>query len=148
VANITFRPLNPRETAPVEQEAGWALDPVWTFWRREKSLAHAGIRCTDRPVRSIAAIPKVLFLDEYAGRPCKWVCVHVFFNLVLPPVTVNSPLDQGWPNSRSQSLLRPYRSVFTASLPSVALRLIFFGSTYICEEAFSQMKINQDNKAV
>jgi hypothetical protein len=26
---------------PIAQEAGWAQDPVWTPWRREKSLAPA-----------------------------------------------------------------------------------------------------------
>jgi hypothetical protein len=24
--------------ASIDEEAGWALEPVWTFWRREKSF--------------------------------------------------------------------------------------------------------------
>ena len=27
---------------PIEQEVGWAPEPVWTFWRRQKSLVPAG----------------------------------------------------------------------------------------------------------
>jgi hypothetical protein len=34
---------------------GGAADPVWTFWRREKSLT--GIRISSPPVRSVIAIP-------------------------------------------------------------------------------------------
>jgi len=26
---------------PIEKEAGWTLDSVWTFWRKGKSLAPA-----------------------------------------------------------------------------------------------------------
>jgi hypothetical protein len=27
---------------PIGKEAGWALEPVWTLWNREQSLASAG----------------------------------------------------------------------------------------------------------
>ena len=34
--------LIPVEKAPISTEAGWATEPVWKFWRKEKSLqAHA-----------------------------------------------------------------------------------------------------------
>jgi len=32
-----------RTLEPTEQEAGWAPEPVWTFWRTEKPLATTGI---------------------------------------------------------------------------------------------------------
>ena len=34
---------------PIKQKGGWATGTVWAFWRREKSLAHAGIRNPDHP---------------------------------------------------------------------------------------------------
>jgi hypothetical protein len=30
-------PLGKEPTVPTGQEAGWAPEPVWTLWRREKS---------------------------------------------------------------------------------------------------------------
>ena len=42
-----------RTPVPIEQEAGEEPRLVWTFWRRGKSVAPAGIRTTDRPARSI-----------------------------------------------------------------------------------------------
>ena len=41
VVNFMFPPLYTRKITPVptEEEAGWAPEPVWTFWRGEKSLA-------------------------------------------------------------------------------------------------------------
>jgi len=53
----TFR-FTPQERTPLRigQEAGWALEPVWAFWRREKSLFLAGIRTPDLPTRSLSAI--------------------------------------------------------------------------------------------
>jgi hypothetical protein len=35
------------------KNCGWAPGPVWMFWRREKSLASAGIRTPDRPVSNL-----------------------------------------------------------------------------------------------
>ena len=29
---------------PIQQEASWASQPVWKYWRRETFLAHTGIR--------------------------------------------------------------------------------------------------------
>jgi hypothetical protein len=42
-----------RETNPVspEEDAGWSREPVWTFWKREKSLACIEIRTPDRLAR-------------------------------------------------------------------------------------------------
>jgi len=55
---------------------------------------------------------------------------------------------QRWPNSGSRSISRSRplfglcQNVFASSVRSIALRFTeLFGSTYLCEEAFSQMKI-------
>jgi hypothetical protein len=32
---------------PIEQEAGWAPEPVWMLWSTEKSVAPAGNRISD-----------------------------------------------------------------------------------------------------
>jgi hypothetical protein len=37
-------PLWKNTPVPIKLEAGWIPDATWTFWRRDKSLAHAGIR--------------------------------------------------------------------------------------------------------
>ena len=54
VVNITPRPHCPQERTqiPTELEAGWAPELVWSFGRREKSVAPNGIRTPDRPVRN------------------------------------------------------------------------------------------------
>jgi hypothetical protein len=44
---------------PLELEAGWAPDPVWTFPKRDKFLVYAGVRNPDRRVRRLVAIPTV-----------------------------------------------------------------------------------------
>jgi len=55
--NITSRPRYPRETTPLamEYESGWATEGVWTFWRREKFLASAGIRYAGRLAHSLVS---------------------------------------------------------------------------------------------
>lgn len=55
--------LNPRQkkkTVPIDWEAGWAKETVWTFGRIE-SAAPAGIRMSDRPVSILTQILKILF---------------------------------------------------------------------------------------
>lgn len=47
LVNFTLRPLYPRgKKAAVQHEQNdlWATELLWTFWRRVKSLARAGIR--------------------------------------------------------------------------------------------------------
>jgi len=58
------------------------------------------------------------------------------------------PVGQRWPNSRSRSASRSWplfglcQTLFTASVRSTAVRLTtFFGSTYLCEEAFCQLSV-------
>jgi len=50
VVSVTPQLLYPREgtLVPTVQEAGWVPDWVWTFWRKELSLATAGIRTPAR----------------------------------------------------------------------------------------------------
>jgi hypothetical protein len=46
----------------IEQEAGWAPEQVWTFWRREKFLTPTGIRVANRPPCRLATIPTSMVL--------------------------------------------------------------------------------------
>jgi hypothetical protein len=41
---------------PFEQEVGWAPEPVWMFWKREKSLTPARILTLDHPACSLVTI--------------------------------------------------------------------------------------------
>ena len=78
VVSIMHRPLYPRGSTPVltELEAGWALEPVWTVWRRGisaenwRSLPEVGIT-----VRLVFVLGKtnpklfgfhLVFLDAFA----------------------------------------------------------------------------------
>jgi hypothetical protein len=45
-----------RTTRPIEYEAGWSPEPVWTFWRREKSAFLAGNEPPDHRARSLVAM--------------------------------------------------------------------------------------------
>jgi hypothetical protein len=62
---VNFTPqqlwLRERTTVAVEQDAGWALTPVWAFWRRGKSPTPTGTRNPDRAVRSLVIITTALF---------------------------------------------------------------------------------------
>jgi len=57
VVNFTPRLLFYWERTPIptEQDAGWAPEPVWSFWRRDKSPAPTGIRAPDRPARTLVS---------------------------------------------------------------------------------------------
>ena len=58
--------------------------------------------------------------------------------------TAGDTLHQGWPNIRSRPAFCSVDIVFAASARSTALRLTaFFGLPYLCEEAFSQVKITK-----
>jgi hypothetical protein len=48
--------LQERITVHLDEEDGWAEEPVWTSWRREKSLALTGIRTLDRTARRLVAM--------------------------------------------------------------------------------------------
>jgi hypothetical protein len=45
-------PARKKSPVPIEQEAEWAPEPVWTFWRIE-NFAPTGIRPADRLARSL-----------------------------------------------------------------------------------------------
>jgi hypothetical protein len=62
MVRITLCPLYSLQitAVPIEQEAGWAPELLWTVWKRETSFASARIPTLDRPERSIVAIPPTL----------------------------------------------------------------------------------------
>ena len=67
---------------PTEQENGWAPESVWTFWRRQKSLAFAGNQTTNRPTYSSVTITTTL-----SQHPIPQSCptmYHVYFPLRSP----------------------------------------------------------------
>jgi hypothetical protein len=62
VVYFTPLPFKTREgpPLPVEEQAGWAPEPVWTIWKREQSLALSGIRMPSLPVRVLVSVPLTL----------------------------------------------------------------------------------------
>jgi hypothetical protein len=55
---------------------------------------------------------------------------------------VREAVGRRWPNARSRTLFVLHQNLFATSVRSIALRLAaFFLSTYLCEDAVSQMKI-------
>jgi hypothetical protein len=42
------------------KEAWWVPEPVWAFWRKEKSLTPAWVLTPDPPTRSLVATPTTL----------------------------------------------------------------------------------------
>ena len=43
-----------------EYKARWALEQIYKYWRREKSLLSTGIRTSVRPASSLVAVPNAL----------------------------------------------------------------------------------------
>jgi hypothetical protein len=41
---------------PIQYEAKWNPERIWSFWRNEKSISRAGIRTQKRPVRRLVTI--------------------------------------------------------------------------------------------
>jgi len=62
VVNLTSRlpEIRKRNPVPIEYEAGWAPEPVWTFWKTDESLT-TEIRTLDSPARSPVTIPTALY---------------------------------------------------------------------------------------
>lgn len=49
-----------RNPGPIQQKAGWASQPVQTFWRSEKSLASNVIQTPEYPAHYLVTIPPML----------------------------------------------------------------------------------------
>jgi hypothetical protein len=54
MVNFTSRSLYPRVST--ENDAGWAPERVWTFWKREKSVAPKGNGTPDRSANSLVTM--------------------------------------------------------------------------------------------
>ena len=66
---LTAIPLGgPKSPKPIEFEAGWDPEPVWTFWKRDKSRYPAGIRTANRPSHNLVTIPTAASQDEGSSR--------------------------------------------------------------------------------
>jgi hypothetical protein len=65
-------PLEKEPPLPIVEEAGWAPEPAWTLWRKEKSLAPTG-NGTVTP-RSVQLVVKSLYRLSYLGslKLCLW----------------------------------------------------------------------------
>jgi hypothetical protein len=83
--------LPPRKESrvPSGQEAGWAPDPVWTLWSREKSLSPAGNQT--RAVHPVAgcytywAIQSTLFeLRSIVGIVLEVYLIFIFIARQVP----------------------------------------------------------------
>ena len=62
VVKCTPRENNP---GPTGQEAGWASESVWTFWKGDKSPAPTAIQIPDRPARSLVTTPTAYDPGQY-----------------------------------------------------------------------------------
>ena len=81
---------------PIEQEAGWAQEPIEAFQRREKSLALTDIRTPDRPTRSLVTIPNTLpRLPANMQKTYLGLCIHYVFLLSLFTDSLQYPMDRG-----------------------------------------------------
>jgi hypothetical protein len=96
VVNFTPRPLFSweRTRIPTEQDAGWAPEPVLSFWRREKSPALTGIRAPDRPARTLVS-------SDYAA-PAPVVCCQILHCNIF--VTIHSSFSANKQYSSSTHL--------------------------------------------
>jgi hypothetical protein len=58
---MTPRPIYRRERTPVtiEWKAAGASEPVWAFWRREKSLVPTGFGTPLLSTRSLDTVPRI-----------------------------------------------------------------------------------------
>ena len=82
-ACFTPWPLYPREPTPVplEYEVGWSPESVWTFCRREESLASTGI---GTPHRQHAAQSLTLADSAHMIPKCNSGFCHAAFNVFVP----------------------------------------------------------------
>jgi hypothetical protein len=48
--------LGKKTLVPSKHEAGWSLEPVWVFWRREEAFASPQIEYAYHPSHSIVFI--------------------------------------------------------------------------------------------
>jgi hypothetical protein len=58
VVNFTPQLLYPQKISlvPIDYDAGWAPEPVWTFCRREKCSVCATVRTSDCPIHSLVTV--------------------------------------------------------------------------------------------
>lgn len=47
-------PRGKEVAVPMEQEAGWAPEPMWTIWSREKSVVPAAVPNPERPAHILS----------------------------------------------------------------------------------------------
>jgi hypothetical protein len=94
--------FSPRERTPVptEWEAGWAIEPVWTFQRRGisaenwKSVSEFGITVRSVLVRFRKNEPKVVWFPTRISRRVRNITKLTFVTSVHPHGTTRLPVEE------------------------------------------------------
>ena len=55
-------PPGEEHPVPIEQEAAWALEPVWSFWKRKNLFPQPGYEAPYRLERSLVSVPTTLHM--------------------------------------------------------------------------------------
>lgn len=83
VSNLTHRLLYPTKEMLTKQKTTLALELIWTFQRREKSLASTRIQIPDCPPSSLVTIPTTTFIHITMKIMHVTQCINLSFVLLF-----------------------------------------------------------------
>jgi hypothetical protein len=114
VISFTRRPLYPpgkESPIPIEQEAGWAWEQVWTTWRKEKPCPYQDSNSDPSPPPSRQQVWELWFLLQYKNiKPKEVFKVHV---LHWSTLFMKHQLIQVYNNTRGWWTYHPFIQIST-----------------------------------